>query len=156
MNQPLKNQRHEKFAQLVAKGETGAAAYKAVYGGSDKAAKANGSRLIANDSLKDRIAALKQAAARKVEWSIAERLDFLREAALTPPEDLTLSSRVCQGKRVTQFGDYLLVPDKIKALVEYGRLAGDYKGDLDELSKGLTIKVVIGGNAPLASGEDGD
>mgnify|MGYP001397656450 CR=1 FL=1 len=148
MSQPLKNQRHEKFAQLVAKGETGAAAYKAVYGGSQKNAEAHACRLVENGGVKDRIAALKQAAARKVEWSIAERLEFLREAALTPPKDLTLSSRVCQGERVTKFGDYLLVPDKIKALVEYGRLAGDYKEKVEITGDGLLalLEAVRGGN----------
>lgn len=125
--EPLKNQRHERFALLVAKGKSATAAYKEVYGGSEKSAEAHGSRLVRNGKVKERIAAIQTAAAKKVQWSIAERLDFFREAALTPPNNITLTSRICQGLRVTKFGDYLLLPDKLKAAVEYGRLAGDYK-----------------------------
>lgn len=142
----LKNQRHEKFAQRIAKGDAATKAYIAA-GFSPKAAKQNASRLRENEVIGERIAELQASAAKRVEWSIAERLKFFREAAEIPPAKITLKHRVCQGMRKTKFGNYLLVPDKLKAAVEYGRLAGDYDRDAEVEANGVTVRVRIGGNA---------
>jgi len=42
----LSNQRHERFAQLIAKGETGTAAYRATYGVEGASAEVGASRLL--------------------------------------------------------------------------------------------------------------
>lgn len=60
MSGPLKNARHERFAQELAKGQTADAAYEAA---GFQPARANASRLMANDSIRIRVAELLSEAA---------------------------------------------------------------------------------------------
>jgi hypothetical protein len=143
----LKNQKHEKFAQAVALGEAAGAAYQKVYRVTASVAETAGPRLFRNVQVSARIDELKANAAAKVEWSIAERLKFLREAAETPPDQLTLGHRVCQGQRMTKEGSFLLVPDKLKAVDLYSKLSGDYDREAEIEANGVTVRVKIGGNA---------
>lgn len=76
----LKNARHERFAQELAKGSTQEEAYQAA-GYSMKGARANACRLLtANDSIAARVTELKGRAAEKVEWGIADAVRELEEA----------------------------------------------------------------------------
>ena len=59
----LANPRWEKFAQLIACGESGAAAYRNIYAARGASAEANASRLIRNDKVRLRIAELREQAA---------------------------------------------------------------------------------------------
>lgn len=74
---PLSNGRHEKFAQAIAAGKTQEEAYIAA-GYSEVGARANASRLIANDSVKARIAELQRAGAKRAEITLES---LLAEAA---------------------------------------------------------------------------
>jgi hypothetical protein len=77
----LKNARHERFAQELAKGSSQEAAYVAA-GYSKVGASGHAARLVANGSVADRVLELKQRAAEKVEWGIADAVKELEEARL--------------------------------------------------------------------------
>lgn len=71
MSGPLKNARHEKFAQNLAKGRSQAEAYmNAGYETGDAAASANAARLIGNDSVAARVAELQTRTAGKAEITL--------------------------------------------------------------------------------------
>lgn len=79
----LKNSRHEKVAQLIAKGKSGDEAYKkAGY----KPHRQNAHRLITNDDIASRIAELKENSAKKAEIDRAYILKSLHEIALEARE----------------------------------------------------------------------
>lgn len=59
-SKPLKNARHEAFAQAVADGNAEADAYKKVYKAKPNVARANASRLLTNASVRARVDWLKE------------------------------------------------------------------------------------------------
>src|SRR5690348_11697616 len=73
---PLKNARHERFAQELAKGSAADAAYVAA---GFKANRGNAVRLKANENVADRVAELKGRAAAKVEVTVADIVAQLDE-----------------------------------------------------------------------------
>ncbi|HEV7415020.1 MAG TPA: terminase small subunit [Tianweitania sediminis] len=70
----LKNARHERFAQELAKGKTATEAMKAA-GYSDPR---NSSRLTKNDEITRRVDEIKSRVAEKAEWTAADRLQALK------------------------------------------------------------------------------
>lgn len=81
MSGPLKNARHERFAQELAKGKSKVGAYKAAGFDGDRT---NACRLATNGNIAKRVAALKAKAAEKVIVTvadIAQQLDEDREFA---------------------------------------------------------------------------
>lgn len=74
----LKNARHERFAQELAKGKTADEAYQLA---GFKANRGNAATLKANQSVKDRVAEITDNIAEKAEWSAADRLRMLSEIA---------------------------------------------------------------------------
>jgi hypothetical protein len=141
----LKNPRHEKFAQKVAAGTAAGAAYRAVYRSArPSTAETTGPALLRKSQVAARVAEIQGSAAKKVGWAIADRLQFFREAAELPPDQLTLSHRVCQGMRESKFGTVLIVPDKIRAAEAYGKLAGDYRQDFDVEAEGVKVRITVG------------
>jgi len=72
----LKNQRHEKFAQLVADGESATSAYgKSGY----KPNRQMASRLMAKDDVRGRIEEIKEASAERAEITRASVLDLIQD-----------------------------------------------------------------------------
>ena len=78
---PLANLRWEKFAQLIACGETGAAAYRTTYDARGASADANASRLLRNDKVRQRVAKLQAASATSTMLTMQERRERLAAAA---------------------------------------------------------------------------
>lgn len=82
---PLKNARHERFAQELAKGECASGAYqRSGYSAKGAAARANASRLLTNANISSRVLELKEKAAEKTIITvadIAQQLDEDREFA---------------------------------------------------------------------------
>ncbi|KEA07133.1 terminase small subunit [Rhizobium rhizogenes] len=71
----LKNARHEKFAQAVAKGKSATEAYEeAGY----KPDRKNAARLTTNDDIRRRVDEIKSRVAEKAEWTAADRLISLK------------------------------------------------------------------------------
>ncbi len=122
----LDNPKHEKFAQLVAKGKSQAEAYAKVYGGDIEGVRANASRLMtSNDNICQRVAEIQQGAASKVEWSLADRLKFLADIGRTAPGDIDSDSPLCQSYKNTADVNEIKMPDKLRAVELYGKLSGD-------------------------------
>jgi phage terminase small subunit len=101
--QPLKNQRHERFAQLIAKGKPASTAYIEA-GYSPAGAEPNGSKLIRNNKVAARIEHLKQTAAEKSLISAEWVLERLQAEALGLGPDTTSSART---KATELLGKYL-------------------------------------------------
>ncbi len=74
----LPNQRHEAFAQALAKGKSADEAYAEA---GFKANRGNASRLKANDSILKRVTELSARSAEKAEWDAADRLRMLADIA---------------------------------------------------------------------------
>lgn len=168
----LKNARHEKFAQNVAKGKSATEAYKLAYGSKVKSANANGARLIAKDSVAKRIEELKSAGAELAIVSISEVLqelkligfanmqDYVRIGADGDPYfDVSEMSReqaaVISELTVEDFKDgrgdnardvrriKFKLHDKRAALVDLGKYLGMFKDKIDlNLSGGLALKKI--------------
>jgi len=74
----LKNARHERYVQELAKGSSQVDAYVAAgYGGSPSAVRANASRLISKDNVSARLTELTERAAIRTEITVAEITDRL-------------------------------------------------------------------------------
>ncbi|GAC1042276.1 hypothetical protein [Rhizobium sp. No.120] len=71
----LKNARHEKFAQALAKGKTADEAYEAA---GYAANRGNAARLKANESIMKRVGEVGARVAEKAEWTAADRLMALK------------------------------------------------------------------------------
>jgi phage terminase small subunit len=71
----LKNARHEKFAQALAKGKTADEAYQVA---GFRPNRGNATTLKANQSISKRVDELAARAAEKAEWSAADRLSALK------------------------------------------------------------------------------
>jgi phage terminase small subunit len=83
---PLNNQRHERFAQLIAQGKSATSAYIEA-GYETGGAAAHGARLVAKDNVADRIQYLKQQAAQKAVVTAQMALEQLAiEMAGTGPD----------------------------------------------------------------------
>ena len=78
---PLANSRWEKFSQLIASAETGAAAYRTTYDARGASAEANASRLLRNDKVRRRVAELQAASATSTMLTMQERREALAAAA---------------------------------------------------------------------------
>lgn len=74
----LKNARHERFAQELAKGETADAAYEMA---GFKANRGNATRLKANESVAKRVAEIQGKAAERTEITVADITDRLLKIA---------------------------------------------------------------------------
>lgn len=74
----LKNSKHERFAQMVAGGKSATAAYRKVYGATQRVAEGNACRVMENDGVSARVEELK----KKVEAEFAmTRLEWLESFA---------------------------------------------------------------------------
>ena len=131
----LKNARHERFAQELAKGETADAAYVAA---GFKANRGNAATLKANQSVKDRVEELQGRAAEKAEWTAADRLIMLQAIAIN---SLAVEPRV-----------------SVAAIAEANKMQGSHapvKQDV-EFGGALTVQYVTAkaGPPPKTSDED--
>lgn len=130
-SQPLKNSKHENFAQLVADGEFECDAYKKVYGAKPSVARANGTRLLTNASVRARVDWLKEQNAEAKALSREEKRQILAEIARSA------ESRIC-----TKDGDVYSNPDyqaRIRAIQEDNRMTGD----IPDSEKKEPVTVVI-------------
>lgn len=117
------NQRWEKFAQLIASGETGAAAYRTCYGASGASAAANASRLIRKDKVRMRVCELRQQAAG---IGSAEAAKTVAKAA-----GRTVLTLAKKRELLHAFAtDRKLKPEqRMRAIELDAKLAGELKGD---------------------------
>ena len=128
----LSNRRHERFAQLVAKGDSGGAAYRVVCGAKAASAHAAASRLLRIAKVSARIAEIQKAAVCASVMTLLEKRQFLALIVRTPIGQIDENSPLCQwfrrttGRRAT-FS--IRMPDKLQAILLDARLAGELKGN---------------------------
>lgn len=125
----IANQRHERFATLVATGQSGAAAYRSCYRARGASAEANASRLLRNDKVRTRIAELQTATATAAVMSLEEKRLFLAAIVRTPIGRVDEHSPLCQFFRRTKGGLHITMPDKLRAIELDARLAGELMGN---------------------------
>jgi phage terminase small subunit len=77
----LLNQRRERFAQLAASGETGAAAYRAAYGAEGPSAEVGASRLLSDVKVLERVADLQRQSATATTLDMQRRREIMAEIA---------------------------------------------------------------------------
>lgn len=129
---PLDNPRHEKFAQAVAGGETGAEAYRAIWGTMGKSAEQSASRLrkevkVASrideicQGYREHVATLEVEASLKSETERAtivatkdEILKMMTETLRAKPSDASLDNPLCDLK-MSKAGPYPAFIDKVRA-----------------------------------------
>lgn len=76
----LSNHKHELFAQALAKGECASTAYKSAgYSATGNSAEAAASRLLSDVKVQNRVVELQERAALKVEITVADIVEMLRE-----------------------------------------------------------------------------
>jgi len=124
MNTPLKNAKHEHFAQLVSNGETQARAY-VLAGYNEKGARQNAARLIANDDVRDRIDALRR---QKESVHAQATKAVIAEAALDKAWVL---------KRLSRIVDMGMAAEPVKDAE--GNPVGEYKANLQAANKALEL-----------------
>lgn len=122
---PLRNARHEAFAQRVVTGECFSTAYRHVYRGNAKSAGANGAGLIKNDSVAERIRWLQAQSAQGAVMSVVHRRKFLARVVRTPISQVEENSELCQSFKQTKRSYRKAMPDKLQAIALDSRLAGD-------------------------------
>jgi hypothetical protein len=136
----LKNVRHEKFAQCVASGLTGADAYRQVMNYTGKEADGNGANWMNRPGVRERVNELKETNSRKATLTREQAIEFLcnlitaSAAKVDMDSSLVQSAEFVDGKPVK-----LRIPDKIAAVRELVRVCGWAKPDRLELSTRDTL-----------------
>lgn len=130
----LKNQRHERFAQLIASGKAASEAYGEVYDRVGRVAETSGSRLMRNVKVQERIVELQEKAADESVLTLREIQQFLAAVVRGAVGEVGPDSPLCQEytKRFEAGGesssDYevvkIKVPCKLKAVELSAKLSG--------------------------------
>lgn len=124
MNTPLKNAKHEHFAQLVSNGETPPRAY-VLAGYSEKGARQSAHALLTKPDISDRISALRRKKEEKHERAVET---VLAEAALDKAWVL---------KRLSRIVDMGMAAEPVKDAE--GNPVGEYKANLQAANKALEL-----------------
>lgn len=126
----LKNSKHERFAQLVAAGESQGQAWASVYKTTLEVGMASSSRALRDvKGLSDRILELKQASATSNTLTMQERRECLAELKRCVVNQLSLDSPLINRIKRT-FGESgesveIWLPDKLRAIELDARLSGE-------------------------------
>jgi len=143
----LKNQKHERFAQLVATGMSATEAYRRVYKTTVKVAGSAGGRLLKNVGIQQRLTELQQKAAEGAVMTLQEMLEFLARVRRTPIGEVDERSDLCQSAEYTEDGRKFKMPDKLRAVELSAKLQGLFKEKVEVSVDGLgeLLKAIRGG-----------
>jgi hypothetical protein len=114
---PLKNIRHEKFAQLVAGGMSATKSYSEA-GYEAKDADVAGPRLLGNVGVAARIAELRKESEQSCKISREEVLAFLADVIKTPAGHVHKESPLCQSFKDTEDCNEVRMPDKLGSIAQ--------------------------------------
>jgi len=128
---PLSNRTHERFARLIAQGETQMAAMARI-NPDIKAPKVQGSQLYSRPDVKARVAELKQAIEDQLVMAIGEKRDQLRRMILG--EIPTKVIKKADGTVDAVF-------DRLAALTTDAKLGGEFAPEKQEISMGPVLKL---------------
>lgn len=123
---PMKNPRHELFAQAIAHGEYADTAYETA---GFKNHRSSASRLLAIVSIQKRVAEVQAENNNMSQIQREQALSYLTAIALTPIGEVTASSPLCQSFHETTTPDggttlKVTIPCKLKALALLGKWCG--------------------------------
>lgn len=157
----LKNPKHEAFAQAVAEGMSGTAAYRehiADPGTKTDTCMSAASRLLADDKVFARVSELRTGFRHVLEQRLGMRQEtiarFLVSVIETPVEEVVPNSALAQevkrSRKIVGRGEdaeeweveQVKTPSKLDAAEKLAKMAGWYEPEKHE----LTINVTIGGN----------
>lgn len=137
----LKNAKHERFAQELAKGKSQSEAYEAAgYAPSEP----NASRLTRNDKVRARLAELQERAAVRAELTLADIIDELEEArqvaltAATPQSGSAVAATMGKAKLLG------LVIDK-----------AEVKSEVEVTDARERLARIVAGHAPARDADEG-
>lgn len=117
MPEVLVEQRHERFAQLVAtEGKSDILAYQEAYECSYEVANTNAWRLRGNEGISARIRDLQTLAAAGKVLSLIEKREFLASVVRTPIGEVTEKSVLCQSFKLSDDTIEYKMVDKLTAL----------------------------------------
>jgi len=134
----LKNSQHERFCQLIAKGELGAgSAYKKAFPKCKKnSARTLAARLAKVGEVKDRIMELQKETAKKALIEIEDVLKYAIAVMNTPVGDVSKTHKLCQEYSETT-GEMsssvrFKMPDKLAAMEKIIKIMGWYAPEKQE------------------------
>jgi hypothetical protein len=119
----LANIRHEKFAQGVASGLTGAEAYRRVAGSNSKNADVCANDWMKQAGVKERIAELRAEQNAKSEMSRDEYRRFLVDIIRAKPKDAAFNNPLCELV-FTRDGRQASFPNKLAAGAQLSKICG--------------------------------
>ena len=140
----LTNARHERFAQLVAAGASGASAYRDA-GYSENNADVSANRLLGKAGIAARIAEIRGEAAQECRLSKKQLLDFLADVITTPAGTVHKLHPLCQSFKDTNYANEIKLPDKLGAITQLAKMCGWNEPDKIELTGKQEIIIEIGG-----------
>ena len=120
----LTNARHERFAQLVAAGASGASAYRDA-GYSAKGARQGAVNLMSKANIKERIREILAKVEKKTLLTIEERRQFLADVVRAEVSKIPLNSHLIQSIKTGKDGTEIRLPDKVKSLELDAKMAGE-------------------------------
>jgi hypothetical protein len=118
----LKNQRHEVFAQGIAKGLSASDAFRAVTLGNPKNVDIKACQMRRQRGVEERIRELRAQNARKSEMTREELLAFYAAVIRTPADQVPAGSPVIQAYEMTESGHKVRIADKIAAGAALSRM----------------------------------
>jgi len=161
----LRNKKHEAYAQEIARGSEQNATYRKLFNYKGKHADSLASHL--SRILKTRVSEIQKQVENDTFLTISEKRAFYAEALRCKVSRLPLDSRLLQsvkrtrrksGRKVTEEIIEVRAVDKLKAIEDDSRLAGDlvdkveHSGKIDQNHSGeiyLNLPRVIAGPRPL-------
>ena len=120
----LKNPKHERFAQLVARGDLSATRAYIKCGYSKNGADVSASKLLGNARVSGRIQELQSESAQDCKLSKKQVLDFLAEVMTTPAGSVHKAHQLCQSFKDTDQANEIRMPDKLAAATQLAKMCG--------------------------------
>lgn len=140
------NPRQQKFAELMAAGQTAKAAYFEAFPRcrSEKTAEAEGSRLSKNPKVMEMIEAIQWETTDTLKSELIaskkELAEFLTEVIRTPAGTIDEEHKLCQSFKFTKGERSLKIPDKIKAAERLSKLMGYDKPEQVKVEAGDSLQ----------------
>ena len=134
----LKNQRHEVFAQGIAKGLSASDAFRVVTPGKPKNVDIKACQMRRQTGVETRIAELRAENDRKATLSREQMLEWLTRVIMTGAGSVTPTDSLCQAHKVTNGDGWeaheVKVPDKLGAAQQLARMCDWNSAERIELS----------------------
>lgn len=142
------NDRMRRVCELVVSGHPAGRAYElAGYSSRGETADVCAAQLLAKPKVKEYLEQLREAAAKKAEFSRDDLVGFLVEVIKTPVGEVGEKNRLAQKVKIDAEGGFLIeMPGKIAAAKQLAEIMG-WNKPLDVNVKTMAVNVVIGGDA---------